>query len=311
VITATSTRTEGDVVLVHADFKDEDGDANAFGFRGVKGAEWAEEQHDFAHPSYGKVTSTSIEYPFNARCTGDARDSSDVELWIVDAGGRRSSPVIVHLECARRTSAMIPGASKYLPMLLEKAQAPELDTISKYRATGTSTPLVFAAHATYERVIVELPQKPISYRFLIQRGSLTRLSDAQGNIARVPNLIDVNIDSKHSALDYARFALEISQGEAFWFADTIDQVPFFPTESKPHTPDAIATRKQVDDARTKLAPLVHAAVVTDEQQAFRVVIVAVHDRNLVEYQLVIDAKGKLDVTEKKLAADIPVVYVMP
>lgn len=263
-ITATSTRTDGEVVYVRADFSDADGDASAFGFRGVKGAGWAEEQHDFAHPSYGHVTATFIEYPFNVGCSGDTRASSDIELWIADAGGRRSAPVVVHVECAKRTSPAIAGANRYLPMLLEKAQAPELDVISKYRATGTSQPLAFATHATYERVVVELPDKPVMYRFLIQRGSLTRLALAQGNAARVPNLIDVNIDTKDAALAYARFALEVSQGDAFQFADP------------PPTAD-------------------------EDHGTFRVTLTAVHDGKLVEYRLEIGAHGKLGVTEKTVA----------
>jgi hypothetical protein len=74
-------------------------DAKGFGFVGIKGAGWAEENHPFSSPSYGIVGKDRIDYPFNLGCGTSDEYKSYVEAWIYDSQGLRSNPVEVDLSC--------------------------------------------------------------------------------------------------------------------------------------------------------------------------------------------------------------------
>jgi eukaryotic-like serine/threonine-protein kinase len=99
-ITSVQTYTNGVLVYFSIDYDDPSHDAEGFGFVGVDGSGWAEEQHAFSSPSYGIVGPDSIAYPFNLGCgTGSQVSQSDVEAWIYDTEGARSQPVIIQLVC--------------------------------------------------------------------------------------------------------------------------------------------------------------------------------------------------------------------
>lgn len=99
-ITSVSTYTQGVLVYFDIQYADPGGNAEGFGFVGVNGAGWAEENHPFTSPSYGIVGTDSIAYPFNEACGTAQQYSSDVEAWIYDKAGNRSTPVVVDLVCA-------------------------------------------------------------------------------------------------------------------------------------------------------------------------------------------------------------------
>jgi hypothetical protein len=98
-ITGTSHYVEGQLVYARISYTDEDGNAAGFGFRGVNGAGWAPEQHPFSSPSYGRVSSDHVDYPFNHACGQPNEYESDVEFYIYDSGGRKSNAVTMHLSC--------------------------------------------------------------------------------------------------------------------------------------------------------------------------------------------------------------------
>lgn len=100
VITGISTYQEDPLVYFSLRFTDVDGDAEGFGFRGVNGAGWAEENIPFTSPSYGRVSPGRVDYPFNHGCGQDNEYESDVEAWIYDSEGNRSESIIVHLSCS-------------------------------------------------------------------------------------------------------------------------------------------------------------------------------------------------------------------
>jgi RecA/RadA recombinase len=100
VITAVNTYREGALVYLSVRYADADGDAEGFGFRGVNGSGWAPESFPFSSPSYGRASPGRIDYPFNHRCGQGSEVESDVEFWIYDSGGRRSTPVVTHLSCS-------------------------------------------------------------------------------------------------------------------------------------------------------------------------------------------------------------------
>jgi hypothetical protein len=100
VITAVSTYQEDALVYLSVRYTDADGDAEGFGFRGVKGSGWAPESHPFSSPSYGRASPGRIDYPFNHGCGQGSEIETDVEFWIYDSGGRRSTPVVTHLSCS-------------------------------------------------------------------------------------------------------------------------------------------------------------------------------------------------------------------
>jgi hypothetical protein len=98
-ITQTSTYQKGVLVYVRVQYSDPSHYAQGFGFVGANGAQWAEENHSFADPSYGIPGPDRIDYPFNLGCGTSSESSSDVQFWINDTAGGRSQPEIIHLAC--------------------------------------------------------------------------------------------------------------------------------------------------------------------------------------------------------------------
>jgi serine/threonine-protein kinase len=98
-ITSVGTYTQGELVYFDIGYSDPGNDAEGFGFVGVDGSGWAEENHPFSIPSYGIVGTDSIAYPFNEECGTAQQSESSVEAWIYDTAGDRSTPVVIHLVC--------------------------------------------------------------------------------------------------------------------------------------------------------------------------------------------------------------------
>jgi hypothetical protein len=90
---------KGSLVYFSLTYADPDHDAKGFGFVGINGAGWAEENHPFSKPSYGIVGNDKIDYPFNLECGTPQEYRSWVEAWIYDSQGMRSNPVEVALTC--------------------------------------------------------------------------------------------------------------------------------------------------------------------------------------------------------------------
>lgn len=90
---------KGSLVYFSLTYADPDHDAKGFGFVGIKGAGWAEENHPFSSPSYGIVGHDRIDYPFNLACGTAQQYKSWVEAWIYDSQGIRSNPVEIALTC--------------------------------------------------------------------------------------------------------------------------------------------------------------------------------------------------------------------
>ena len=98
-IASVGTYTQGVMVYFDIHYTDPGHDAEGFGFVGVNGSGWAEENHPFTSPSYGIVGTDSIAYPFNEACGTAQQYASYVQAWIYDTTGNRSTPVVIHLVC--------------------------------------------------------------------------------------------------------------------------------------------------------------------------------------------------------------------
>jgi hypothetical protein len=94
------TFREGVLVFFRLFFTDPSTTAVGFGFKGTNGSTWAEENHPFTSPSYGRVFPGIVEYPFNHLCGQPGQYESDVEAWIYDNAGRRTPSVTIHLACS-------------------------------------------------------------------------------------------------------------------------------------------------------------------------------------------------------------------
>jgi hypothetical protein len=68
-ISSVSTYTSGVFVYFSIQYTDPGHNAGGFGFVGVNGSGWAQEEHPFSSPSYGIVGPNSIAYPFNLGCS--------------------------------------------------------------------------------------------------------------------------------------------------------------------------------------------------------------------------------------------------
>jgi hypothetical protein len=102
-ITRVTTYRKGPLVYIRAHYSNPHHYATGFGFVGINGATWAEENHSFASPSYGIPGPNRIDYPFNLGCGTASQSQSDVQFWITDVAGDRSRPVNVHLTCKHWT----------------------------------------------------------------------------------------------------------------------------------------------------------------------------------------------------------------
>lgn len=98
-VTSVQTFTQGVFVYFKIYYTDSDGDAKGFGFVGVNGSGWAEEQHPFSSPSYGIAGPGWIEYPFNQDCGSANAINSYVKAWIYDTEGTDGQSVVIHLVC--------------------------------------------------------------------------------------------------------------------------------------------------------------------------------------------------------------------
>lgn len=98
-ISSVSTYQKGVLVYFDIHYTDPGNNAEGFGFVGVNGAGWAEENHPFTSPSYGIVGTDSISYPFNLACGTSQEYDSWVEAWIYDTSGTRSKSAVIHLVC--------------------------------------------------------------------------------------------------------------------------------------------------------------------------------------------------------------------
>jgi hypothetical protein len=90
---------KGSLVYFSLTYADPGHDAKGFGFVGIDGAGWAEENHPFSSPSYGIVGHDRIDYPFNLACGTPQQYKSWVEAWVYDSQGIRSNPVEIALSC--------------------------------------------------------------------------------------------------------------------------------------------------------------------------------------------------------------------
>ena len=107
VFAETFREAEQPLVFFRVFFTNPNDAAMGFGFRGVNGSGWAEENHPFSNPSYGRVSPGRTEYPFNLGC-GASTYESDVEVWIYDRAGLRSPSITVHLACTAPSEVVTP-----------------------------------------------------------------------------------------------------------------------------------------------------------------------------------------------------------
>jgi hypothetical protein len=93
------TYQQGALVYFDVHYADPGHNAVGFGFVGVNGSRWAEENHPFSSPSFGIVGTDSIAYPFNEACGTAQQYASYVQVRIHDTAGVHSEPVVIHLVC--------------------------------------------------------------------------------------------------------------------------------------------------------------------------------------------------------------------
>jgi hypothetical protein len=98
-IVSVTTYQQGVLVYFNIRYTDPSHNAEGFGFAGVNGSGWAEENHPFSDPSYGIPGLDSIAYPFNLACGTSQQYSSEVIAWIYDTAGTRSQPATINLTC--------------------------------------------------------------------------------------------------------------------------------------------------------------------------------------------------------------------
>jgi serine/threonine protein kinase len=99
-ITGTYTYQEGARVFFEISYSDPGHNAAGFGFVGVQGSDWREQEYLFSNPAEGIVTGDSIAYPLDQGCGTGFEYTSTVRAWIYNKDGVSSKPVIIHLACS-------------------------------------------------------------------------------------------------------------------------------------------------------------------------------------------------------------------
>ena len=98
-ITGTFTYQHNDMVYFGISYSDPGHNVAGFGFVGVDGSDWPEQNYLFSHPASGIIEANSIVYPLNQGCGTGREYTSTVQAWIYDTSGTRSKPVVIHLAC--------------------------------------------------------------------------------------------------------------------------------------------------------------------------------------------------------------------
>ena len=98
-ITRTFTYQQDEMVYFEIYYSDPAGNAEGFGFVGVDGSDWPEQNYPFSSPANGIVEAGSVAFPLNQACGTGLEYTSSVEAWIYDGAGARSQPVVIHLAC--------------------------------------------------------------------------------------------------------------------------------------------------------------------------------------------------------------------
>jgi hypothetical protein len=98
-ITGTYTYQQGSRVFFEISYSDPGHNAAGFGFVGVQGSDWREQDYLFSNPADGIVTGNSIAYPLDQGCGTGLEFTSTIKAWIYDSTGARSQPVTIHLTC--------------------------------------------------------------------------------------------------------------------------------------------------------------------------------------------------------------------
>jgi serine/threonine protein kinase len=98
-ITHTFTYQVGSRVFFEINYSDPGHNAAGFGFVGVQGSDWREQDYLFSNPANGIVAGNTIAYPLEQGCGTGQEFTSTVKAWIYNKAGVRSTPVIIHLAC--------------------------------------------------------------------------------------------------------------------------------------------------------------------------------------------------------------------
>ena len=98
-ITSTFSYQQGEMVFFEIFYSDPGQDAEGFGYVGVNGFQWPEQNYSFSSPGAGIVEAGSVAYPLNLACGTGLDYASDIKVWIYDTAGARSQPVVIHLAC--------------------------------------------------------------------------------------------------------------------------------------------------------------------------------------------------------------------
>jgi hypothetical protein len=99
-ITRTYTYQQGSRVFFEIYYSDPGHNAAGFGFVGVEGSDWREQDYLFSNPANGIVAGNSISYPLEQGCGTGQEFTSTVKAWIYNKAGVRSTPAIIHLACS-------------------------------------------------------------------------------------------------------------------------------------------------------------------------------------------------------------------
>lgn len=88
---------------------------NGFGFVGINGSGWGEEEHPFSNLYWARYRPgfNRVDYPFNHLCSTQPENKSDVEAWVLvlnpDGSIRDGSPgVPIHMTCSAPKEVITP-----------------------------------------------------------------------------------------------------------------------------------------------------------------------------------------------------------
>jgi hypothetical protein len=165
----------------------------------------------------------------------------------------------------------------------------------------------FLRGASFLRVTVLTPHRPhLLYYVVAPSGGIYRLKLGHSEVARMQTDLDLRIIDEDTALRYAQWLLETSQGPSFQPVSTVDDVPFMPAADR-----EVELRSRIDAAKQSLRSRISPPAVKTVTDGFVVTQFAVKDRDLVRCQVTVTHLGRADIKMEAVEQQIPVVYVFP
>ena len=195
--------------------------------------------------------------------------------------------------------------SRELIGALEKAGAPEVQTLKAFPVEIAEAKHDFLGAGTYLRVTVLNRHTHLLHYVAGPGGQIYRLKLGKPEIERMQSELKIQIANADTALRYAQWLLQVTEGPALWLLSSVEDVPFQPVPA-----GKAKLAKRVEQAKKEVIRRISKPSARAQDDGFVITQEAVQRRDLVRYEVTVSAKGAFTVAKEELVPELPVVYVL-